>query len=336
MSESKIASWVSQFVDESCSFVAGLGREESKRAASLLHHHLLAPRAYRRLMAAGRQEELDPVDLESLRRSYLASIQRQPQAQLDLDWIRKSLISFGVRPIFLKGIHLAKRFYQHPEDRIFSDIDLYIQPSERAAAEKCFQSLGFIPSDERPKFQANRDKLDLRHSERRELLVDCHFAFGHGRYKLQGAYERAHLTSEGHELQLEDEFVFLLYHALVQHRMEKLAWLSDLMRVRRMPGFSMEVARSRTGACHMEAAFSLAWRWMDRLEGKMGEDSEADYWWEVAVLKQADGKPLQVARMRSLIYGGWTHFLDYAIRHKASGAYFRITSALNSLTDGPQ
>lgn len=336
MNQSRIANWVSQFVDESCVPAEDLSLLESAAAARLLQRHLLAPRAFRLLSSSKRKGSLAHEDMAGLRRAYLASLQRQAQAAADVEEIRDGLKKVGVRPIFLKGIHLARRFYPHPEDRIFSDVDLYIRPEDRKAAEAYFFDAGFGPSDERPKFQANRNKLDLRHKERRDFLVDCHFSFGHGRYELRGFWERAVEKGDFLELTIEDEFNFLLYHALVQHRMEKLAWLGDMMRVREAPGFNEEIARARAAESNMASAFKLAWFWMDQLQGKSAPDARAEHWWQVAVLKSADGKPWQVARMRSLIYGGWVHFLDYAVRHKSSAAYFRITSALNSLTEGPQ
>jgi hypothetical protein len=331
----KISQWLSEFLAPG-ELKLTLTEAEQKIALPLLHYHLLAPRAYRRLNEQSRLASLLPEHQESLRRAAIACARMHAIASVKIPQLREAFAKAGLAVIFLKGASLAQRHFPHPEDRIFSDFDLFLRPKDRTKASELLFTLDYELADARPKFEANKNRTDFRHKTEPLLWIDSHFWLGHGRYEIKGAWDRAILAKGIWELDPIDEYLFLLYHAVVQHRVEKLAWIADLQCIRAQPNFPHKAALQRAKEMNLESAWNLAEYWMDRLEGKAKADPSLDSWWEKITMRQLDGNYPLLLVLRSRIYGGWPHLLDYAVKHQAATFYFRTINAWKSLREGPQ
>jgi len=106
----------------------------------------LAPQLHRRLMEWGTASSgeivIPPRPAAKLAVSYQASAKRNEAIYAQLAEILKVCAENGLRPIALKGVHLAA-IYADPALRPMNDIDLLFTPAELPAAETLLESLGY-------------------------------------------------------------------------------------------------------------------------------------------------------------------------------------------------
>lgn len=106
-----------------------------------------------RLSALFHRELPDDTPLPSpVRETWQDEYYRQlARTVLEQDCLGRILEAFtrsGIKPIVLKGPHLAKEYYPHPALRPCDDIDLLIQPGDKLRASRIVQTMGFTSIDE--------------------------------------------------------------------------------------------------------------------------------------------------------------------------------------------
>lgn len=101
----------------------------------------LAPQCYRRLNDW--QLQVPPRALAKLSVTYQATAKRNTAIYRQLAEVLGVCAQHGLRPIALKGIHLAAKVYPDPAVRPMNDIDLLFTPAELPAAEQLLESLSY-------------------------------------------------------------------------------------------------------------------------------------------------------------------------------------------------
>lgn len=190
----------------------------------ILHNHNLAARAYRINYENKRSNSQFWKDLE---KAYLTSIQSSHMFLSHANQLFAYFKQEGIELAFIKGPVLAKRIYQNSYDRVFHDLDIYFPYADPHEIVIHMQSLGYEPLKQRHKFYANKDKIDFFYHGDPKACVEVHFALGYEKYKIE---PKIFLDQDSGfpVLDVESDFQFLLFHAGVQHRFQKLTWLLDL------------------------------------------------------------------------------------------------------------
>jgi len=107
----------------------------------------LAPQLHRRLTdwaaASGGAVSIPPRPAAKLAVTYQANAKRNEAIYAQLSEVLAACASLGLRPIALKGVHLAAAVYADPALRPMNDIDLLFTPDELPKAEHLLESLGY-------------------------------------------------------------------------------------------------------------------------------------------------------------------------------------------------
>lgn len=101
----------------------------------------LAPQLYRRFSAWG--NEIPARAAAKFSAAYQATAARNAGIYQQLDEILRACDQRGLKPIALKGIHLAAQLYPDRALRPMNDIDLLFKPDELPAAEDLLESIGY-------------------------------------------------------------------------------------------------------------------------------------------------------------------------------------------------
>ncbi len=275
---------------------------------SLLHFHNLAPRAHR---VYG--------ESESLARGYFASVRAHALFRAEGEKLAEKFREKQIPLVAVKGHLLAERFYDHPEDRPFSDLDLVWPAHARNEGEKILAGEGYVKLGGLPKFAANEHKVEFVHRNYPLLKVECHYGLGHGPYRLVDFWDSVSAHHGIGFLAPEDEYLFLLYHGFVQHRLQKLVWLLDLAQMRRKITLNPERLEQRARAMRMGAAWEVSEYWLKRfagLPGTLTPNARRDRYFEKICVAHFEERPLATAGLRAFFSGGWWPVLGYALRRR--------------------
>ncbi len=266
----------------------------------LLSFHGLSARLYRLLEENHPQKNL-------FLPAHLYVVQRRAIYQNLLKRIVPVFAENGIRPLVIKGMVLADRFYPHPEDRTFSDLDLVLQEKDREMAQEILQR-DFIKIPQK-RFSRNEHKEDWLKKENPDCKVELHFGLGE-----YGSFAREEWGNVS-VLEKEDEFLYLLWHGFVQHRMQKLIWFLDLFLLSQKIEYSriQEKAKEK----NLVPALEMYLRWMEWLQLGGKGDSYLE-----RVIFAKNEKPYRAAQMRAKVSGGWIPLLQYAWQRKFSNDEF--------------
>jgi len=101
----------------------------------------LAPQLHRRLVEW--RVTVPPRPLAKLAVAYQGQGRRNAAIFTQLDEVLEACHTHGLRPIALKGVHLAAAVYPDPALRPMKDIDLLFEPAELPEVEKVLNTLGY-------------------------------------------------------------------------------------------------------------------------------------------------------------------------------------------------
>lgn len=239
--------------------------------------------------------------------SHLYVLQRRAIYQRLLKSFVPVLLENGIRPVVIKGMVLADRCYPNPEDRTFSDLDLVLLEKDRRKAQEILQQ-DFIRIPQK-RFSRNEHKEDWLKKDNPDCKVELHFGLG----------EFGSFTTEEwgkiSVVQKEDEFLYLLWHGFVQHRMQKLVWFLDLILLSK----HLELSRiqERVKEKKLGPALEMYLRWLEWLQlgGKVDPYLER-------VIFAKNEQAYRAAQMRAKVSGGWIPLLQYAWQRKFSNDEF--------------
>jgi hypothetical protein len=266
----------------------------------LIGHHGLGSRLYRLLPPEQRAEFLP---------AHLYVIQRRSIFSRELRELHSLFQSHSIEFVVLKGHLLADRVYPHPEDRPFSDLDLLFAPKDREAVGKILER-EYIKMPQK-RFAANAHKEDWQKKDFPDLKVEAHFGLGE-KFSTSAPWE----NWEGYlVLSPLEEFLFLLWHGFVQHRMQKLIWFLDLFYLSRNIDFS--AVEKRCAELDLQPALKMFLHWLEWLQGV----GEGDAYLQRVILGKNEN-PLHAAQMRAKLNGGWWKLAQYAWQRKFSSDEF--------------
>jgi hypothetical protein len=192
----------------------------------VLHNHNLAARAYR-IHSTNSNDLKNKAFWGDLEKAYLTSMQSTNMFLSLANQLKSNFEKNNIEYAFIKGPVLAQRIYHHPYDRVFHDLDLFIPKASSKEVIKLLEGLGYVLQNRGGKFYANKDKLEFFFQDDPKLCVEVHFALGYEKYQVTPQI----FIDKKSGFPVIDEihdFQFLLFHAGVQHRFQKLTWLLDL------------------------------------------------------------------------------------------------------------
>lgn len=266
----------------------------------LISFHGLSARLYRLLQEGHPQKNL-------FLPAHLYVVQRRSLYQKSFIDLKASFLKESMRPVVIKGMLLADRFYSHPEDRPFSDLDLVFPAQERKKVHEILEK-NYLKFPQK-RFFRNEHKEDWQKKDSPDLKVELHFGLGEYGSFLTEDWQDSLVLSK------EDEFLYLLWHGFVQHRMQKLLWFLDLFLLSQKIEFSriQEKAKEKK----LEPALEMFLRWMEWLQIGGEPDSYLQ-----RVIFAKNEQPFRAAQMRAKITGGWIPLFQYAWQRKFSSDEF--------------
>jgi hypothetical protein len=298
--------------------------ETWRRIVHLAHHHGLASRLYRLLriaeLAGAECPGLTVDSRQSLEAGFLRAHEMHLLAEaLVPQWIA----AFEAEKIpiaMLKGWGLARRIYAVPEDRDFYDIDFLFPAGYREKVESRLMAMGLKRIKGGAQWRANSHKSEFQWIANPKVVLECHFGLGYGRYEFGDVWGRIEKTriSDGFELphlSAADEYLFLVYHAGIQHRFQKLHWLLDLIQFRRCLSFERldsEALRVEARSLKMESCFQIA-EDLVRYVLTPNSFSGASELFLDLTLGDVETSIWKKARIRALLQGGWISMIQYGL-----------------------
>jgi hypothetical protein len=128
----------------------------------------------------------DSFSAKSFSRSNLDIIARQLRAEATFRKVRDLFAKESIGILLLKGPHLGNTIYDSPKDRLYSDLDLLVRPSDFEEATKLLLKNDFIPFAF-DKFTPEIQR-DFKHWEFRSplgILIELHrWLSGHDRFPI--------------------------------------------------------------------------------------------------------------------------------------------------------
>jgi hypothetical protein len=174
-----------------------------------------------------------PRSARALRRVYYESAARNVALLDALAEVRAGLAARGIVPVALKGADLATSLYPNVALRPMSDLDLWVDGGEVAAAEQALRKLGYRPGcpEMTPGLQrAVRHARPFVGGVRDTIAIDLHWSLvGHDRDRR--APELGWFRRRAHDgrLDVTAHLLYLAAHLKLQHYDERppLLWLCD-------------------------------------------------------------------------------------------------------------
>lgn len=230
--------------------------------------------------------------LAKLAVTYKAQAARNHKILSQLDELLLACKQAGIRPIALKGAHLAHTYYPNPAQRPMNDIDLLFTPEEMPQVAALLQKLGYVGKYKSPEFGAGVTKHTSSFgrtgagqttanpylSADRVCIIEPHISLEESWYGLRvditpGVRERAEETVLGCEpvrvLATADLLLHICLHFcfhLIQGApaMVQLADLAVICRVAPVDWRVFSARARNTGAAHFAlAALSAAHKLLD-------------------------------------------------------------------------
>ncbi|MFT3714289.1 MAG: nucleotidyltransferase family protein [Archangium sp.] len=217
-------------------------------------------------LSAGKQ--VVPERLLAASRSQLSAGNRHRRFTLD---VLDALSHQGVTPVLLKGYGLARRLYSSALSRPASDVDVFVMPPQRVAAELALSSLGLAYQPDAGLADAFEDHHHRAFSGARGLVELHHrLASGFGGEgfpdsELDSRCISAELDGRAvRYLAPEDELTYLAVHAAT-HSFLRLSWLVDLKRFVALVPLDWELLVSRARRIRLVRPLRVALELSQRL-----------------------------------------------------------------------
>lgn len=125
--------------------------------------------------------------------------------------------SVGCRPVLLKGVSTALRYYPAPHLRTMGDIDVLVPADYQTALEARLRKIGFSQSSDGPpdEFVNRHHSMPFVHRERR-VWIDVHTKVIPRQYPLAGAalFSPAAVASQLSEIKIGNRCAYVMTHEL--------------------------------------------------------------------------------------------------------------------------
>lgn len=206
-----------------------------------------------------------------------------------LEQLAVALREAGVTAVLLKGAALALTVYPQPVQRTMSDIDLWVQEEEMAAAVTAVSGIGFTTHSkaDRPLAlqQLAQGEIQLYRTAWAHGLVELHWSPFLGWWLQRvaqidkaGAWERKQplflpeISNNYFQLAAEDMVIHLAVHMAVNHQlsMKALQGLLDVALTAQVRGVDWDVVAQRAKEWRVATAVYTVLHLLDQLVGAAG------------------------------------------------------------------
>jgi hypothetical protein len=183
--------------------------------------------------------------------------------------VSKAFRDAGIRGTVVKGAVAASRLYPDASLRSFTDIDVLLEPCDRAAASEAMTRLGFTlaPFPDREGRDYHEDKWILRREQ--DVMVEVHTDLVHNP-KLNAvmniSYQDVHDAGKGDPAAATALLFVAGAHAAVGHQFDRLQQLVDIVQAARgaagpVDPMTLRACAERSGVVHaLVTAIELAGR----------------------------------------------------------------------------
>jgi hypothetical protein len=189
--------------------------------------HTVAPQLFQRLSSGPRT-----VPVQVLKGSFAAMMwQKQQTSRLerDLSAVLQVLNAAGIKPILLKGAHLATAVYPDLSHRPMSDLDLLLEFDQVEPAARALRSVGFTMPHAKPIAEWSKRAKDITASKDDFLPVELHWSIVDPRFHVcidhnglrQRAREVACFGQSARVLAIEDLLLHICFHAAIPHEFDE-------------------------------------------------------------------------------------------------------------------
>lgn len=193
----------------------------------------------------------------------------------------------GVTAVLLKGAALALTVYPQPAQRTMSDIDLWVQEKEMAAAVTAVTRLGFVMHSNRDRplalQQLAQGEIQLNRSDWAQGLVELHWSPFLGWWLRRAAHvdvdgvwnRKENLAAVGgsyYQLAAEDLVLHVAVHMAVNHQfgMKALQGLLDIALSAQARGVDWGLVALRAKEWRVGTAVYVVLHLLDQLIGAVG------------------------------------------------------------------
>jgi hypothetical protein len=198
----------------------------------------------------------------ALAADYYSAVAESSIAAEQLQLVEPALTEAGIPAVLLKGAALSRTVYDHPADRVMSDVDLWIHPEQMAGAFHLLSALGFSAGgkESRPPALQQLSRGEIAFASPLGRLLELHWSPFAGWWLLRTAA----IDDEGlwarrepldwapglFQLAAEDTILHLAIHLAVNHQfgLYPLRSLVDIARTaeRRAVDWSAVARRARS------------------------------------------------------------------------------------------
>lgn len=335
--ETKFVEFVSAVLQEKPGLVLNFSANLRQPTLQLLFNHFLAGR-YFRLRSVN--EVLPPELFESLRFHVYRTLLIHAEAETTLCQFAVDFTALKIPMINLKGWLFARRFYRNPTDRYFQDLDLLFPRDAKPYVIRYFNDHGYREVILGPRFAANENKIDFQPVDRKRLPVECHFDLGYDQYRNPEIWQHSENFLVSREkadpvalthLSLEDEFTYMLFHATIQHRLQKLGWLMDFQELILGQSLDFREIEQQAQKSGLDRALSGVIYFLQKYAGlpatsfarmqnpptfNRQQNRHYDLWFKKIACGRIEGHLYNRMAVRALFYpNGWRDAFKYSLQH---------------------
>lgn len=240
-------------------------------------------------VAMGRYGPIWPELRRALQADHFTAVAEWELHAQTLRQLAAALQQAGVTAVLLKGAALALTVYAQPSWRTMSDIDLWVQEEEMAAAVTAVVALGFIPYEKADRPLAlqklGRGEVRLYRADWVQGLVEVHWSAYTGWWLRRTAnvdqlaiwarkekLTAAMLEGAFYQMAPEDMVIHLAIHTAVNHQlgMKALQALLDIALVAQARAVQWSVVAQRAKAWRVATALYLVLSLAQQLVGMDG------------------------------------------------------------------
>lgn len=205
----------------------------------------VAPLFHKAVQNEGISSGIPPGVLAQTKRHYLATVAMNARLYRELRLVAAAFGERGIRPVALKGAHLAEAVYGDIGLRPMCDLDLLVECKDMPQAEKAMREVGYLPFLPHDLLWYQQEHFHLPY-HKGAVSVELHWNLARPGQRLAGELEG--ILQRRHPCRLagcdvdvmapHDLLAYLCVHAACQHRfLQALRPLCDIAQcLRRLTG----------------------------------------------------------------------------------------------------
>lgn len=203
--------------------------------------------------------------LNSLRKSFEENRLKALTLKGHELWLTAYLNTHHFKFTFLKGLHIAEKYYGDLASRHVLDIDIVVEKRAVKPLNKALTGVGFYPEPDLERFNflqqlffraVNHDQPYIQQSSFHPTTIEVHWRF-------RGLLEGFSLN-EIRDLDPVEEFLYICTHG-TEHAWFRLKWLSDVIQIIESVEFDWLAVRERALALQCLTHLEITWKLVNEL-----------------------------------------------------------------------